>query len=268
MDRNAVEIKDVWKSYDGKHYVLRGIDLVIPAKDMVLIRGRSGTGKSTLLNLISCVDTPTKGEVIIEGQSTESMSQKELAYLRLHRIGIVFQAHNLLSDLTVFENIMLPLSIAKSKLAEIRVKELLTTFELQYISDNKPDEISGGEEQRVAIARAMANNPSILLADEPTASLDIKNSENVLETFRKVNREFETTVIISSHDPLVDSYVPKTYYMREGKLFMEKRGVCAACGEAITDRNYMICSSCGATYHRECGYKLESCVICGKKRGE
>jgi len=267
MEKNAVEIRDVWKTYDGRNYVLRGINMEIPAKDTVLIEGRSGSGKSTLLNLISCVDTPSKGEVIIEGQKTSRMNQKELAYLRLHRIGIVFQSHNLLSDLTVFENIMLPLSIAKSKLAEVRVKELLEVFELQEIADRKPDEISGGEEQRVAIARAMANNPAILLADEPTASLDLKNSENVLETFQKVNREFETTVIISSHDPLVDSYVPKTYYMREGMLFKGKRGVCAACGEAITDSNYMVCSSCGATYHKECGYRLEYCVVCGKKRG-
>jgi len=216
MERNAVEVKDVWKSYDGEQQVLKGVNMKIPQKDMILIRGRSGTGKSTLLNLISCIDTPTKGTIIIEGQDTSTMGQKELAYLRLHRIGIVFQTHNLLSDLTVFENVMLPLSIAKSRLAEVRVKELLETFELQDIADKKPDEISGGEEQRVAIARAMANNPSILLADEPTASLDIKNSENVLETFRKVNREFETTVVISSHDPLVDSYVPKTYYMSNG----------------------------------------------------
>lgn len=267
MEKNAVEIRDVWKSYDGKNYVLKGINMKIPARDIVLIEGRSGSGKSTLLNLISCIDTPSKGEIIIEDQRTSQMNQKELAYLRLHRIGIVFQSHNLLSDLTVFENIMLPLSIAKSRLAEVRVKELLEVFELQEIADRKPDEISGGEEQRVAIARAMANNPAILLADEPTASLDIKNSENVLETFRKVNREFETTVIISSHDPLVDSYVPKTYYMREGRLFKGKRGVCAACGEAITDSNYMICSSCGATYHKECGDRLEYCVVCGKKRG-
>lgn len=268
MERTAVEMVDVWKSYDGKRYILKGVDMSIPPKDMVLIRGRSGTGKSTLLNLIGCIDTPTKGKIAIEGQDTTKMSQKELAYLRLHRIGIVFQTHNLLSDLTVFENVMLPLSIAKTKYAEVRVKELLETFELQDIADKKPDEISGGEEQRAAIARAMANNPSILLADEPTASLDIKNSENVLEAFQKVNREFETTVIISSHDPLVSSYVPKIYYMNNGRLSMEKRGVCAACGEAITDRNYMLCSSCGAIYHTECGYKLESCVVCGKKRGE
>ncbi len=218
MKEMKIVVKDVWKSYDGTRQVLRGVNLVIPPREMILIKGRSGSGKSTLLNLMGCIDVPTKGEIQLNGYDTASLSDKELANIRLHRIGIVFQSHNLINDLTVYENVLLPMKIAKWQGGDFRVKELLHSFGLEAYSDKYPDEISGGERQRVAVARALANSPSALLADEPTASLDIDNCDIVLDAFKKANKEFGATVVIASHDPAVEGHVGTSYTLERGEL--------------------------------------------------
>ena len=141
MKEMKVVVKDVWKTYDRQRDILRGVNLIIPPREIVLIKGRSGSGKSTLLNLIGCIDVPTKGEIQLNGYDTASLSDKELANIRLHRIGIVFQAHNLISDLTVYENVLLPMKIAKWHDGDWRVRELLHTFDLEGYSDKYPDEI-------------------------------------------------------------------------------------------------------------------------------
>jgi putative ABC transport system ATP-binding protein len=223
MKEMKVIVKDVWKSYDGSRDVLKGVNLEIPPREMVLIKGRSGSGKSTLLNLMGCIDVPTKGEIQLNGYSTASLSDKELANIRLHKIGIVFQAHNLINDLTVYENVLLPMKIAKWSGGDWRVKELLHSFGLDAYSDKYPDEISGGERQRVAVARALANSPSVLLADEPTASLDIDNCDIVIDAFKKANKEFGATVVIASHDPAVEGHVGTTYTLERGELRGEGR---------------------------------------------
>jgi len=218
MKQMNIVLRDVWKSYDKGKDILKGINLDIEDNDMVLIKGRSGSGKSTLLNIIGCIDTPSKGEIFFNGHNTGELTEKELANIRLHKIGIVFQAHNLINDLTVFENVLLPMKIAKWHDGDWKVRELLKTFDLYEYSSKYPNELSGGEKQRVAVARALANSPTVLLADEPTASLDLDNCDIVMEAFKKANVEFGATVIIASHDPAVESYMGKKYYLQKGVL--------------------------------------------------
>jgi ABC-type lipoprotein export system ATPase subunit len=218
MSQTNVKVIDVWKNYNGTKNVLRGVNLDVQRKEMVLIRGRSGSGKTTLLNLVGCIDVPTKGEILLADQKTSSLGDSELSGLRLRHIGIVFQTHNLIADLTNSENIRLPLKIAKDKDADSKVKNLLSTFELEEIADSRPNEISGGERQRVAIARALANDPSILLADEPTSSLDLENCDIVMEAFATVQRDFDASIIIASHDPYIDSHCEKAYLLDGGRL--------------------------------------------------
>ena len=218
MKQMKIVVHDVWKTYDGQRDILRGVSLEIAPRDMILVKGRSGSGKTTLLNLIGCVDIPTKGEIQLNGYDTASLSDKELANIRLHKIGIVFQGHNLIADLTVFENVLLPMKIAKWQDGSFRVQELLHTFDLERYANKYPDEISGGERQRVAVARALANNPSVLLADEPTASLDLDNCDIVIDAFKKANREFGATVVIASHDPVVEEHVATKFILNRGEL--------------------------------------------------
>jgi ABC-type lipoprotein export system ATPase subunit len=219
MHAFTVKIQDLWKTYDGKRQVLKGVDLTVKPEETILIRGRSGSGKTTLLSIIGCIDTPTKGNVFLNGYDAAKLKEKELAKIRLHKIGIVFQSHNLIHDLSVFDNVMLPLKIAKDKDASNRVKKLLETFDIHELGHMKPSEISGGERQRVAIARALANNPSILLADEPTSALDMDNCKIVTQAFLKANSEFGTTVIIASHDLDLGNHIHKKYTLRDGQIF-------------------------------------------------
>lgn len=219
-----IRIRDIWKSFDGKKDILRGVNLTVEPEEMLLIRGRSGSGKTTLLSLLGCIDTPSKGSISLNGYDTGSLSQRELAKLRLHKIGIVFQSHNLIHDLTVFENILLPLKIAKSANDTNRVNTLLEAFDIGGLSSKFPSEISGGERQRVAIARALANNPSILLADEPTNSLDFFNSSLVMDAFLTANKEFGTTVIIASHDQFINDQIKKQYVLYDGSLYKVPNG--------------------------------------------
>ena len=223
MKQMNIVVKDVWKTYDGKRQVLQGINLEIAPREMILIKGRSGSGKTTLLNLIGCIDVPSQVEIQLNGYDTASLSDKDLANIRLHKIGTVFQAHNLIGDLTVYENVLLPMKIAKWHDGDWRVRELLHTFDLEDYTEKYPDEISGGERQRVAVARALANNPSVLLADEPTASLDLDNCDIVIDAFKKANREFGATVVIASHDPVVEGHVEKKFFLNRGELKEEEK---------------------------------------------
>lgn len=218
MHAFTVKIKDLWKTYDGHRQVLKGVNLTVEPEETILIRGRSGSGKTTLLSIVGCIDTPTKGNVFLNSYDATELSQKELAKIRLHQIGIVFQSHNLIHDLSIFDNILLPLKIAKDRDGINRVNKLLETFDIFELADMKPAEISGGERQRVAIARALANNPSILLADEPTSALDVDNCNIVTQAFKKANKEFGTTVIIASHDLDLDNHVHRKYTLTNGQL--------------------------------------------------
>ncbi|MFQ6128622.1 MAG: ABC transporter ATP-binding protein [Thermoplasmata archaeon] len=214
----SVVVEKVSKSYDGVRDVVKDIDLEVAEGDTILLWGRNGSGKTTLLNLIGCIDLPTSGRIIVSGKDTSRLSPRQLARLRLMHIGHVFQHRNLINDLTVEENILLPLRIARDRKAEGKVKSLLATFELEALAKKKPGEVSGGESQKAAIARALANNPSILLADEPTASLDSKSCEIVLEAFKRIREGFDATVIVASHDPLLYDHMEKKYFLFDGQL--------------------------------------------------
>jgi ABC-type lipoprotein export system ATPase subunit len=218
----AVKVEAVWKTYDGNHFVLKDVNLDVPTGEFVLITGRSGSGKTTLLNLLGCMDVPSKGRICLNGYDTGKLSQRQLAGARLRKIGMVFQTHNLISDLTVLENVMLPLKIAGGKDAREKACTLLKTFDLEIFTERFPSEISGGERQRVAVARALANTPTILLADEPTASLDVDNCTTVIEAFKKANKEFGTTVVIASHDPVMEDHVETIYSLKRGDLKEER----------------------------------------------
>lgn len=218
MGGTAVRVEDVWKTYDGQKDVLRGINLTVSKGDMVLFWGRNGSGKTTLLNLIGCLDVPTRGKIYINGTDTGKLSERQLARTRLLNIGFVFQSHNLMEDLTVHENIALPLKIARDKGADEKVKRLMETFEIEHLAKKSPQHVSGGERQKVAIARALANNPSVLLADEPTASLDSESCTAVIGAFKKIREAFDATVIVASHDPLVYDHIEKKFFLFDGQL--------------------------------------------------
>jgi putative ABC transport system ATP-binding protein len=213
-----VVVRKVSKTYDGVRHIVKDVNLKVAAGDEILLWGRNGSGKTTLLNLVGCIDLPTSGRVIVTGRDTSKLSPRQMARLRLTRIGHVFQHHNLIDDLTVEENIRLPLRIAKDRNANTKVKSLLAKFELKPLARKKPGEISGGESQKVAIARALANSPTILLADEPTASLDSKSCEIVLDAFKRIREGFDATVIVASHDPLLYDQIEKKYFLFDGQL--------------------------------------------------
>ena len=223
MAEEIIVLRNVWKIYRmGKVLVqaLKGINLRVRRGESICIMGPSGSGKTTLLNIIATIDKPTKGEVSVCGEDVTKMSETQLARFRLKNIGIVFQFYNLLPELNALENVMLPLlltGIPKSKARSIAL-DLLNKVGLSSKANHKPAELSGGERQRVAIARAIANNPKILLADEPTGNLDLESKKQVLELFKELNMSEGITMIIVSHDPLVSKYTRKTIHLVDGKI--------------------------------------------------
>ncbi len=211
-----ISVKDVVKRYDDRLVVLDGVSLSIEQGDFVTIYGKSGCGKTTLLNLIGGLDRPTSGEIKIDGQSLIEMTEDELARTRLSKIGFVFQDYNLLQELTIRENITLPLLLSKKKDGE-RVDDLLRRFDIEGIAGSAANRVSGGEAQRAAIARAMANGPKIILADEPTGNLDPENALNVIEMFQMAGRDFGTTVVLATHDQNLATHSTKSIRLVDGK---------------------------------------------------
>jgi putative ABC transport system ATP-binding protein len=190
----------ICKKYPGTGLVLNGVDLEVQAKDFVVIRGRSGIGKSTLLRIMGLLDTPTSGEVLVNGQDTSKMKDPELSRIRLMTFGFVFQQFNLIPSLTNVENVELPMELAGTRSEERRTRalDILRSFGVDGLATRFPGEISGGEQQRVTVARALANRPRLILADEPTASLDESNSEAVLGLFKKVSGESDVAVVLTT----------------------------------------------------------------------
>ncbi len=217
MDRSVLLARDVWKSYDGRTDVLRGVSLDMPPEETMVVWGDNGSGKTTLLSILGGLDAPTRGRVDLDGREITGLKEKALARVRLFEIGFVFQTHRLVEDLSVEENLALPLRLAKRP-AEDRVRELLEAFGLQKLAERKPGGISVGESQRVAVARALANGPKVVLADEPTASLDAKGTAAVLEAFLVARKGFGAAVVIATHDPDVRSAATTHYVLEEGVL--------------------------------------------------
>ncbi len=219
----VVELIDVYKIYRTEYYEVRALDGVsmdVEDGEFVVIMGPSGSGKSTLLNLIGCLDKPSEGEVLINGVETSNLNDNQLTELRRDTIGFIFQTYNLIPTLTALENVELPMifkGLGREE-REGRAKELLRSVGLEKEMNRKPNEMSGGQQQRVAIARALANNPKILLCDEPTGNLDTKSGKQVMEIIRHQNEELGVTVILVTHDPSLAKYGDRVIRLRDGKI--------------------------------------------------
>ncbi|OLD02224.1 hypothetical protein AUG19_07555 [archaeon 13_1_20CM_2_54_9] len=219
----VVQTEKLEKSYRlGKNVVkaLRGVSLTLHPGEFVVVTGPSGSGKTTLLNIIGTLDKPTSGRVLIDGQDLSGMKDGQLTKLRRHKIGFVFQFHNLIPVLSALENVELPLLTAgvKSKKARERAHSLLGRVELADRTDHLPDELSGGEQQRVAIARALANSPKVILADEPTGDLDTKTGSAVVQVMYELAKQENATVMVVTHDPVVSSRADRLFEMRDGVI--------------------------------------------------
>lgn len=223
-----VEVKNLVKKFPvgaGFFTALNGVNLTFTEGEFAGLVGPSGSGKTTLLNIIGSLDVPTEGEVVVLGKSVGNLSPKQAAQLRKEELGFVFQSYNLLPVYTVFENVEFPLLLLNMS-AEERKKRVLETLEWVGLSDkikSRPAQLSGGECQRVAIARAMVKRPLLVLADEPTANLDSKNSHNILKTMLKLNEELKTTFIFATHDEKVISYLKRIIRMEDGKVVEDKK---------------------------------------------
>ena len=220
-DYAAVKLVNVWKEYRRGEPVLRGVDLEVKVGSFISIRGKSGAGKSTLLRIIGLLDQPTSGRVILLGRDGSELDDEEASRLRLKRIGFVFQFFNLMPSLTVLENIELPMAMAGADKAfrEKRAIELLDRFGMRRLADKLPSQLSGGEQQRVAVLRALANEPDILLADEPTASLDEENAELLLDLFTEINEEYLVTIILTTVSMEERLPTHRDYVLRNGRLY-------------------------------------------------
>jgi putative ABC transport system ATP-binding protein len=221
---HIVSVQDVSKNYTLGTFVvpaLRGVSLDVEEGEFLAIAGPSGSGKTTLLNLIGCVDTPSGGNVVIAGNPTGTMSERQLTRLRLHTIGFIFQSFNLVSVLSVFQNVELPLLLQRSASAKERrerVRILLDRVGIAEYASHRPSELSGGQRQRVAIARALVTRPQLVLADEPTANLDSVTGTNILDLMKELNRTEKTTFIFSTHDARVWSYASSVVRLADGRL--------------------------------------------------
>lgn len=225
--KEVISLKDIRKSYYlGKQElpVLKGINLTINSNEYVALMGPSGSGKSTLMNIIGCLDTPTAGQYILNGKDVSRMEDDELADVRNVEIGFVFQQFNLLPRLTAWENVAMPLIYAGigKKEREERAREMLEKVGLGDRAHHKPNEISGGQSQRVAIARALINNPSLILADEPTGNLDTKTSVEIMELFSQIHSQGNTVVLVT-HEEDIANYTHRIVRIRDGVVETDKR---------------------------------------------
>jgi putative ABC transport system ATP-binding protein len=217
-----IETRDLWKTYvmgQEEIHALRGVSITIERGEYVAIMGPSGSGKSTLMNLIGCLDTPSKGSYLLNEKEVASMNDDELARIRNEEIGFVFQTFNLLPRATALHNVELPLVYAgiQGKQRQQLAREALAKVELSDRSSHRPNELSGGQRQRVAIARALVNNPSILLADEPTGNLDSKTGNEIMGVFERLHQSGNTIVLVT-HEPDIAAYAHRVIQIRDGQV--------------------------------------------------
>jgi len=226
-NNTVISAEDLWKVYQlGKQEVnaLREATFNISQNEFVAIMGPSGSGKSTLMNIIGCLDTPTKGKYYLKNKLVSELSDNELAYIRNREIGFVFQVFNLLPRATAFHNIEIPLIYkgARKKEREEKTQNALRMVEMMDRMNHRPSELSGGERQRVAIARALVNEPSLLLADEPTGNLDSKTGQEILSLFHKIHSQ-GNTIIIVTHDSDIAAQAQRIIHLKDGKIIQDER---------------------------------------------
>lgn len=219
----VISCKDVWKIYkmgDVDVAALRGLTLEIKRGEFVSIMGPSGSGKSTCVNMVGCLDVPTKGAVKLEGQDISQLHESDLAQIRGKKIGFIFQTFNLVPTLTGLQNVMLPMMFQGVPLEERqkKAKALLDMVHLGERMFHRPNEMSGGQRQRVAIARALANDPDVILADEPTGNLDSKTGREVMEFLRKLNEEEGKTIVLVTHDPILSKFAKRRILIKDGQV--------------------------------------------------
>lgn len=222
MNIMLIEAKNLWKIYGNKENevnALKGVNLKVNEGDFLALLGPSGCGKSTLLHILGAMDTANRGEVAMEGKKFGDIKGSKLNELRLHSIGFIFQTFNLMPTLSALENVMLPMKLAGTprRVAKEKAKLLLEEMGLQDRMKHLPAQLSGGQKQRVAIARALANDPALILADEPTGNLDSENGEMIIQLLQKLNKEGHTIIMVTHNAELADR-VGRVAYMRDGQL--------------------------------------------------
>ncbi len=225
---NIVEIRNIKKIYGDKvkTQVLFDLNLSIEKGSFNSIIGQSGSGKSTLLNILGTLDRPTDGEIVINGVNTKSMNANQLAKLRNETLGFIFQFHYLLPEFTALENVLMPYRIMGKKIDDKvmeRANELIELVGLSKVKNNLATQMSGGQQQRTAIARSLMNNPSIILADEPTGNLDSDTTEQIYDLMRKINKKYNTTFIIITHDQHVAEKTDRIIEVKDGRIIMDVR---------------------------------------------
>ena len=220
----AKEITKIYKVGGDQVHALDGVNLKVNDGEMVAIMGPSGSGKSTLMAILGCLDSPTSGEYIVDGQPAAKLKENQLASLRAHKIGFVFQQFNLLPRTSALENVMLPLTYDGTKVKEriARAKDALELVGLQDRMKHHPNQLSGGQQQRVAIARALVNNPAILLADEPTGNLDSKTGAEIMSLFQDLHRPQKLTVVYVTHDSFIARHTDRVIYLMDGKVVRDE----------------------------------------------
>jgi putative ABC transport system ATP-binding protein len=230
MNNESIKCVDLVKTYNAgqvsEFKALKGVNLTIKEGDFISIIGSSGSGKSTLLNLISCLDTPTSGDVYIDGTALSDLGDNDRARLRNQKLGFIFQQFNLLRGMTAYENIELTMRFAGigRKERHERVLELLKKVGLESKGNNRPTELSGGEQQRVAIARALANDPKIILGDEPTGNLDTHTGATIMQLLTELNEDQGKTLVMVTHDPAIAKKAQRTVKIKDGILEEDVRG--------------------------------------------
>ncbi len=222
-----IQVKNLTKTYKNgplETHVLKGINLSISSGEFVAIMGKSGAGKSTLMYQISLLDEPTTGDIIVDGEKVLELSNKERTKFRLDRLGYVFQDYALVPELTASENVLIPLLMKGQSMDQAKVTALkaLTEVGLSHREDNRPSQLSGGEQQRVSIARAIAENPKILFADEPTANLDSASGNHIIEVLRDLNKKGQTIVMVT-HEKEYTLYCDRIIHLEDGKIVREEK---------------------------------------------
>jgi putative ABC transport system ATP-binding protein len=223
VKKPIIELKQVWKTYkmgENEVHALHGINLEVIPGEFLAIQGPSGSGKSTAMNLIGCLDVPTKGEILLDGKNISKMSESNLAQIRGRKIGFIFQKFNLIETLTALENVTLPMTFQGIP-EEERIKratKLLTQFGLGDRMDHKPNQLSGGQQQRVAIARSLAIDPPVILADEPTGNLDSRTGREVMLFLRELNEHEGKTIVLVTHDDILAKAADRIAFLKDGTI--------------------------------------------------